>query len=76
MSKLICSNCGTIGKPKTITKGSILIEIALWLCFLIPGLIYSIWRHTTRTNGCRSCSGANLIPLNSPIGKKLVNEYH
>jgi len=25
------------------TRGSILIEIVLWLCFLVPGLIYFIW---------------------------------
>ena len=75
MSKLICSNCGTLGKPKLITKGSLLIEIVLWLCFLIPGLIYTIWRHNTRTKGCRSCGAENLIPLDSPMGKKLQDEF-
>jgi hypothetical protein len=73
-SQLICSNCGTIGKPKTFTKGSILIEIFLWFCFLLPGLLYSIWRLTTRTKVCRSCGAKNMVPLNSPMGKKLQNE--
>jgi hypothetical protein len=75
MSQLICSNCGTVGTPKTVTKGSILIEIALWLFFIIPGIIYSIWRLTTRTKACRSCGAENMVPLNSPMGKKLQNEF-
>lgn len=71
MGQLICANCGTVGSTKTVTKGSILIEIILWLCLLVPGIIYSLWRHTTRTKVCRACGAAKLIPVNSPMGKKL-----
>lgn len=70
MSK-ICSTCGTIGNPKTFTKGSFLIEIILWCAFLVPGIVYSVWRLTTRTGVCPSCGSENMIPLNSPRGKKL-----
>jgi hypothetical protein len=73
MKEMICLNCGTIGKPKSITKGSICIEIILWLLFIIPGLIYSIWRLTTRTKGCPLCSG-KMIPLDSPRGKILKKD--
>ena len=75
MSELICSNCGTTGKPKTVTKGSIFIEIFLWICFLIPGLIYSIWRLTTKYKACRTCGAGNLVPLDSPMGKKLERDF-
>lgn len=61
-----CPNCGTTGAPVSVTRGSILIEIVLWLCFLVPGLIYSIWRLTTRYKACPSCSAPNMIPLDSP----------
>ena len=74
-NQLICPNCGTIGKPETVTKGNILIEIGLWLLFLIPGVIYSIWRLTTRTKACRSCGVENMVPLSSPMGIKLQNEF-
>ena len=73
MSQLICLNCGTVGAPKTVTKGSFLVEIILWLFFIIPGIIYSIWRLTTRAKACCSCGAENMVPLNSPIGKKLQN---
>lgn len=72
---LICSACGTTGKPKSETPGSILIEIILWLCFIVPGLIYSIWRHTKRHDVCRSCGAAQLLPAESPAGRALAEKY-
>lgn len=74
MSQMICTSCGTMGKPKTITKGSFLVEIILWLFFLVPGLIYTLWRLTTKTRGCRSCGASTMVPLDSPLGQKLKRE--
>jgi hypothetical protein len=71
MKQLICSHCGTVGTAKTTTSGSILIELVLWCCFIVPGIIYSLWRLTTRRKVCRACSAPNMIPLDSPIGRKL-----
>ena len=71
----ICSNCGFRGKPKLVTKGSILIEIVLWLALIIPGLIYSIWRHTSRYMACPKCGADHMVPLDSPRGKILLKEY-
>lgn len=64
--ELYCQNCGTVGKPKKVTRGSIFIEIILWLCFLVPGVIYSIWRLTTRAEACPQCGASNMIPTDSP----------
>ena len=75
MSQLICSNCGTVGEPKTVTKGSLLIEIFLWLCLIVPGLLYSLWRLTSRHKACRACGSVNMVPLDSPVGKKLQKEF-
>lgn len=62
-----CATCGHEGKGKTHTRGSLLIEIVLWLCFLVPGLIYSLWRHASRHKVCASCGAAALVPLSSPV---------
>ena len=70
--KLICSTCGHIGSSKTAVKGNIFIEIVLWLCFLIPGLIYSLWRSSSRYKKCTACGATTLIPLDSPVGLKLL----
>ena len=70
--EMICSTCGHVGKPKRITKGNFLIEVILWLAFIVPGVIYSIWRMTTKYDACPSCKGAAMIPVDSPVGKKLM----
>lgn len=68
----ICTICGHIGNPKTIVKGSFFIEIVLWFFFLIPGLIYTIWRLTTKQKACPMCKNASMIPLNTPRGLELL----
>ncbi|KKQ45981.1 MAG: hypothetical protein US63_C0008G0019 [Candidatus Moranbacteria bacterium GW2011_GWC2_37_8] len=71
---MICTSCGYKGKPKSITKGSILVEIALWLLLIVPGVIYSVWRMASRYTACPQCKSQTMIPLDSPIGKKLLAE--
>ena len=73
MAKKICSQCGTVGKAKLKTPGSFLLELILWLFFIIPGVIYSLWRLGARETVCRSCGG-HLIPVKSPRGKALLAE--
>lgn len=72
---VICPNCGHVGAPKTHTQGSTFIELILWLCFLIPGLIYSAWRLTSRQKVCRKCGASNLVPTDTPRGGKLLREF-
>ena len=69
---VICKDCGTVNKVKTVTRGSMGVELILWLCFLVPGLIYSIWRLTTRHEACAACGGISLLPVTSPIGAALA----
>lgn len=73
--KKICIMCGNIKEPRTITKGNILTEIILWLFFLLPGIIYSAWRHLSRYEGCPVCKSENMIPLTSPVARKFISDY-
>jgi hypothetical protein len=69
---LICVRCHeTAYNPKTHTPGSLGMEIALWLFFLVPGVIYSVWRLSARAKVCPSCGSGELIPLESPRGKQI-----
>ena len=70
MDRQICTECGTVGYPVNKTPGSFFIELILWLCFLVPGLIYSVWRLASRKKACSICSG-KMVPLNTPMGKRL-----
>lgn len=48
--KLNCANCGIMNEVplKNRMKGSFPIELVLWLFFIIPGIIYTIWRYTSK----------------------------
>lgn len=74
LMEMVCKDCGTVDRPARVTKGSIWIEIILWLCFLVPGVIYSIWRLTTRHDSCGACGSKSIVPLDSPIGRKIAAE--
>lgn len=71
-SSHVCTQCGRQAKPALITKGNIFMEIFLWLLFLLPGLIYSIWRHASRFRGCPDCKTQTMVKGDSPVGKKLL----
>lgn len=66
---LFCTRCHGVGPAKSVTKGSILIELVLWICFLVPGLVYSVWRLTTRHKACRACGSDALVPMTSPAAR-------
>ena len=68
----VCTACGHVGKPKQMTRGSLGIEVVLWLCFLIPGLIYTLWRHGSRYSACPMCRNPAMIPGSSPKGRALI----
>ena len=72
MAKMACKDCGAVGETETETKGHLFIELVLWLCFIIPGLIYSIWRHTNRRELCGVCGSDKVVPMASPIGQQLA----
>jgi len=59
-----CKLCKHKGVTKKKIKGSFLVEVILWLFFIIPGLIYSIWRLTTKDNVCSNCGhSSHLVPI-------------
>ena len=72
---MICTNCYYQGKGKANTRGSFVIEIILWLFFIIPGLIYTVWRLTTKAKVCPKCGQNTLIPEDSPRGIELAKKY-
>ena len=43
-----------------------------YIDFLVPGLIYSIWRLSARKDACPACHGVHLVPADSPAGAQLV----
>lgn len=67
---MFCRNCGYSGKVYLSMRGSGLIEVFLWLMFIIPGVIYSLWRSSSRFYKCPSCESQGLIPAEAPFSKQ------
>lgn len=72
--EFVCTSCGYVGYPKKEKRGSILISIVLWIFFIVPGLIYSIWRFVSKYDVCPQCKSKNIIPADSPFGSKMIKE--
>lgn len=64
---MFCTTCGYEGKVKKQTPGSFLIEVIMWLAFLVPGIIYSLWRITNKYFVCAKCRNKSVIPIDSPM---------
>jgi hypothetical protein len=38
----------------------------------MPGIVYSVWRVTSRYKACPACGAPNMIPLDSPRAKQAM----
>src|ERR1700674_4740151 len=64
-----CPHCGTVAIPLYRKSGSTFAEVFLWLFFLVPGIIYTIWRKSTERFVCPSCEQTGTIPVDSPVAQ-------
>lgn len=72
--KVLCRNCGHIGSPQRKLKGHILITLILLICWLVPGIIYMIWRRTGLKDSCSKCGSEMVVPANSPAAAAFAHE--
>ena len=61
-----CMTCGIEGTPANKSKGSLGMEAVLWLCFIVPGVIYGFWRRSADNPSCAACGSKTLVPIDSP----------
>ena len=63
-AQFFCTSCKSYtGFSKK--RGSSWIEVILWLCYIIPGIIYSIWRRGGNSKVCPNCNNSTLISAES-----------
>jgi hypothetical protein len=67
----VCVQCGHCAPTVSKTPGSTGVELLAWLLFIVPGLIYSLWRLSGRRQVCAVCGHDKLVPPDSPVGRKL-----
>jgi len=70
--KFVCVTCKTQMTPKTKTPGTFLVELGLWFFFILPGLIYSLWRISARKKVCSQCENPHFVKLGSEAGTRML----
>jgi hypothetical protein len=68
----VCTECLTVGHKVRIVKGSAMVQLALFLPGVIPGLAYTVWRQSTVKHVCPACLQPTMIPCNTPRGRQLT----
>jgi Proteolipid membrane potential modulator len=69
----ICTRCHEVIEPKMTVKGSVVVNIWLFICGVLPGIIYAVWRWTSRTKRCPKCGSEDFVPIETPRGRALYN---
>lgn len=67
--RVVCQNCGHVGEPSQKQRGSTLVTIILLLFWILPGVIYYIWRSADKSLRCDSCHSLNVIPADTEAAK-------
>lgn len=73
VQRSVCTVCGYKGGQKRDTPGSFIVEIVLWFFFIIPGVIYTLWRLSSKRYVCPSCGNQSTIAWVTPRGTEIVN---
>jgi hypothetical protein len=72
--KMVCKSCGHAGNMKSKVRGSLAVEIAMWCLLIVPGIIYSTWRGSSRHKACPECGSTEIIPAGSPMGRRIISQ--
>jgi len=69
-----CLDCGYVGPSEQYAPGKRLTEVRLWFFFLVPGMIYSLWRFFARYDGCANCASQRIVPVDSPVAQAALRK--
>ena len=62
-----CKSCGHKGTMKEVRPGSGLITFFLFWFLILPAILYSQWRWSSRKRTCPACRGTDVIPADSSL---------
>jgi len=58
--KYYCNSCHN-HTPTALMKGNGWVEFVLYLFYIVPGIIYSVWRRSAPPNVCPLCQSPGLV---------------
>ena len=71
MTAYVCLACRAYRRPVRELRGSGALELILWLMFIVPGLVYAVWRSRVSRPTCSVC-GAALLSEDAPEVQALM----
>jgi hypothetical protein len=75
----VCASCCKYSsEPGHVLPGSTLLEVFLWFLYIIPGVLYSMWRRSpdNAIKVCQSCESKAIVSITSPEGKSLFRRQY
>jgi len=63
--KYVCMECGCQRDPIDAKRGLLVIEIFMWLLYILPGIIYSFWRRARKQQVCSKCRNPSVVLTSS-----------
>lgn len=69
---MYCMRCNEFAEPKRITPGSNAITVILVLLFILPGVLYMLWRRSAEYQVCGLCGSRDIVPNESPIARRVA----
>ena len=63
--KYVCMDCGCQRDPINAKRGLLVIELFMWLLYILPGVIYSIWRRVRKQQVCPNCRYPSVVLTSS-----------
>ena len=76
----LCTRCLARMDPKSVVKGSFIVELGLWLMLFIwlplvlLGIGYTLWRIFSRHKACPECGAAEYVPADSERARRLLSQ--
>lgn len=69
---LFCVRCEQVAAPRHVKRGSFLVEFACYFIFFLPGILYGLWRTSSRHAECSCCGSEDVIPTDSPRARRML----
>lgn len=68
----VCKNCEEIGQVTEKMPGNGWVEIVLYLFWIAPGIVYSVWRRKSKKQVCGSCGSDQLVAAKTRAGQQII----
>lgn len=72
----VCQNCEEVGRVIIHMPGSNILEIVLFLCYLVPGIIYAVWRRQSKKQVCGACGSDRIVAAKTRVGLSIISSQY